>query len=120
MVKLNIRKPNTSRKTFKPRLDQLEGDAAEIFEIDRSNLVLQLQTLRYAIDESALEMEMVATERVFGKSVSGALMSGGLKLRLVARDLNRLLRLVERARAPKGPGRPDKKPKPRNRRKAQT
>lgn len=119
MVKLNIRKTATPPKTFDPRLDQLEGDAAEVFEIDRSNLVSQLRTLRYAIDEGALEMEMVASERVFGKSVSGALTRGGQKLRLAARDLYRLLRLLERARAPKGPGRPDKKPKPRNRRKAQ-
>ena len=119
MVKLNIRKPATPLKTFNPRLDQLEGDAVEIFEIDRSNLVLQLRSLRYAIDESALEMEMVANERVFGKSLSGALTRGGQKLRLAARDLNRLVRLLERTRAPKNSGRPDKKPKPRNRRKAQ-
>jgi hypothetical protein len=118
MVKLNVRQTAFPPKTCDPRLDQLEGDAAEIFEIDRSNLVLQLRTLRYAIDESALEMEMVATERVFGKSLSGALTRGGQKLRVAARDLNRLLRLVERAHTPKGPGRPNKKPKPRNRRKA--
>jgi hypothetical protein len=118
MAKLNTRKPATPLKTFDPRLDQLEGDAAEVFEIDRSNLVLQLRTLRYSIDEGALEMEMVASERVFGKSVSGALTRGGQKLRLAARDLHRILRLLERTRAPKGPGRPDKKPKPRNRRKA--
>jgi hypothetical protein len=118
MAKLNIRKPATLLKTFNPRLDQLEGDAAEVFEIDRSNLVLQLRSLRYAIDESALEMEMVATERVFGKSVSAALTRGGQKLRLAARDLHRILRLLERTRAPKGTGQPDKKPKPRNRRKS--
>jgi hypothetical protein len=115
VVKRNGRPDTDLPKTLDPQLDQLK-----IFEIDRSNLILQLRTLRRAIDEAAEEMEMVAIERVFSKSPSGALARGGQKLRLAARDLNRVLRLIERAHIPKAPGRPGPKPKLGNRRKART
>jgi len=115
VVKRNGRPDTDLPKTFDPQLDQLE-----IFEIDRSNLILQLRTLRRAIDEAAEEMAMVAIERVFSKSPSGALARGGQKLRLASRDLNRVLRLIERAHIPKAPGRPGPKPKLGNRRKART
>jgi hypothetical protein len=115
VVKRNVRPDTDLSKTFGPQLDQLE-----IFEIDRSNLILQLRTLRRAIDEAAEEMEMVAIERVFGKPLSRALTRGGQNLRLAARDLNRVLRLIERAHIPKAPGRPGPKPKLGNRRKART
>jgi hypothetical protein len=115
VVKRNGRRDTTLPKTFDPQLDQ-----HEIFEIDRANVVIQLRTLQRAIDESAEEIEMVAIERVFGKPLSRALTRGGQKLRLTARDLNRLLRLVERAHVPKTPGRPGPKPKLGYRRKART
>src|ERR1700675_155949 len=78
----------------------LKGDHARIFEIDRSNLVLQLRTIRRAINESAEEMEMVAIERVFVKPVSQALTRTARKLYRVAEDLSDLQRLIERARLP--------------------
>jgi hypothetical protein len=113
VVKRNVRQDTDFPKSFDPQLDQ-----REIFEIDRSNLILQLRSLRRAIDEGAEEMEMVAIERVFSKSLSGVLARGGQKLRLAARDLNRVLRLIERAHVPKAPPeRPDQKPKPGKRRK---
>lgn len=88
----------------------------EIFEIDRSNLVRQLRTIRRAINESAEEMEMVAIEQVFVKRVSQALSRTARKLYRVAEDLNGLQRLIERAHAPGALDRSD--PKPRNRPKA--
>jgi len=100
MVKRNARHVVIPPESFDP----LWGPR-EIFEIDRSNVVLQLRTLRHAIDEGAQEIEMVAAERVFGKSLSRTLMRKARKLRLIAKDLNGLLRLVERAHAEKPPGR---------------
>ena len=113
VIKRNSRQPTVVPKTFDPLWDQ-----HEIFEIDRSNVILQLRSLRHAIDEGAEEMEMVAIERVFSKSLSGALTRGGQKLRLAARDLNHVLRLVEGAHVARMPRRSDRKTKPGNRRKA--
>jgi hypothetical protein len=108
VVKRNIRRDSVLQTTFDPRLDQ-----HEIFEIDRSNLVLHLRTIRRAINESAEEMGMVAIENVFVKSVSRALTRTAQELYLVAEDLDDLLRLVERARAPESTGRPEPKRKSR-------
>jgi len=94
-------------KTFDLRLNQ-----NEIFEIDRANLVFQLRSVQRAIDESAEEMEMVALERVFVKSVSQALTRTSRKLYAVAKDLKNLLRIVERARLPR-PERSNRKSRPR-------
>ena len=117
MVKHTDRLPPVRPKTPNHLLNLLEADDTEIFEIDRSNLVLQLRTIRRAINESAEEMEMVAIERVFVKSVSQALARTARKLYRVSADLSALHRMVEQARPPTVPGRPPRKPTPRNRRK---
>jgi hypothetical protein len=97
---------------FDSRLDQ-----QNIFEIDRSNLVLQLRIIRRAIDASAEEMEMFAIERVFVKAVSQALTRMARKLYRLAEDLSGLLRIIERARVPKEPERsnPNSRPRPKRR-----
>ncbi len=100
------------RGTFDSRWDK-----HEIFEIDRSNLILQLRSIRRAINESAEEMEMVAIERVFVKSVSQALTRTARKLYRVSEDLNGLHQVVERAHLPNEPEQSNSKPPPRNRRK---
>ena len=87
----------------------------EIFEIDRSNLVRQLRTIRRAINESAEEMDMVAIEQVFVKRVSQALIRSARKLYGVAEDLNGLQRMIERAHPPGAFNGSDPKPKPRHR-----
>lgn len=97
-------------QTFDSRFGQ-----REIFEIDRSNLVLQLRTIRRAINESAEEMEMVAIERVFVKAVSQVLTRTARKLYQVAEDLADLHRLIERARLPQALDGAGSRPKPRNR-----
>ncbi|MGA7872652.1 MAG: hypothetical protein WCA22_17325 [Candidatus Binatus sp.] len=107
MVKRNVPQGTNLSETFDPRLDQ-DG----IFEIDRSNLVLQLRSVRQAIIEGAEEMEMVAIERVFVKSVSQALTRTSRKLYVVGEELNGLLYLIERAQVPKADGRPAPKRKP--------
>jgi hypothetical protein len=99
------------QETLDPRLNQ-----REIFEIDRSNLALQLQALRSAIFGAADEIQMVALESVFRKALSRRLTRSASDLRLVAKNLDHLLRLVERA-LPEAPG---GRPKPRNRGKKRT
>jgi hypothetical protein len=113
VVKRNIQQDSVLPTTFDPQLDQ-----HEIFEIDRSNLVLQLRTLQRVLKEGAEELDMVSIERVFVKSVSRALASTARKLDLVAEDLDGLLHLVERAQVPKAPERPEPNRRPSNRPKA--
>jgi hypothetical protein len=113
VVKRNVRRDTDLPKTLDLQLNQ-----HEIFEIDRCNLVLQLRTIRRAINESAEEMEMVSIERVFVKAVSQALTRTARKLYHVAEDLSDLQRLIERARPPGAFHESDPKPKPRNRPKA--
>ncbi len=91
-------------------------DQVQVFEFDRSNVLLQLRGLRRAIDAGAEEIVMVSAEGVFSKSLSRTLERSARKLRLAANDLNRLILLVERAHAPNAPARSAPKPKPRNRR----
>jgi hypothetical protein len=117
MVKPTDRRPSISPKTANQLLSLLEGDDAELFEIDRYNLILQLHTLRRTINEGAEEIDMVSIESVFVKAVSRALTRAASKLYLAAEDVGALLRLVERANAPKVPGRLEPNSKPRNRRK---
>jgi hypothetical protein len=118
MVKSTDRRPALPPKTPNQLLSLLEGDHAGIFEIDRSNLILQLHTLRRTINEGAEEIDMVAIESVFVKSVSQALTRAANKLYLAAEDVGGLVRLVERANVPKAAARPQPNGKPRNRRKA--
>lgn len=76
------------------------NDTLKYFEIDRSTMLAQLQNLRRTIDEGAEEMEMVAAERVFDKSLSRLLESRARRLHRTAKDLNSLLRSVARAHIP--------------------
>ena len=108
----NARRGNVVPENFDSWPDQ-----NEIFEIDRSNLTLQLRAIRRAINESAEEMEMVAVEKVFVASVARALTRTARKLYRVSEDLHGLHRMVERARLPKEPERSNSKPPPHNRRK---
>jgi len=120
MVKKTVRQSAITPEVFFPSLSDIERDVAEIlrknqgsqagkrpdfaltwFEIDRSSMAGQLRNLRRAIEESATEMEMVAAERVFSKSLSRALTRRARTLQRAANDLNHLLRLVARAQIPK-------------------
>ena len=106
----NARQGRDFPETLDSRLDQ-----HDVFEIDRSNLVLQLRAVRRAISESAEEMEMVAIERVFVKPVSQTLTRTARKLYRLAEDLYGLNRMIELAHAPAAPVRSKRKPRPRNR-----
>jgi hypothetical protein len=95
-------KPKRARQgTVLPETFDLRLDQQDIFEIDRANMILQLRTIRRAINESAEEMEMVAIERVFVDSVSKALARTARELYRVSEDLSGLHRMIERAHLPK-------------------
>jgi hypothetical protein len=107
------------QSTVFPETFDLQFDQHDIFEIDRSNMVLQLRTIRRAINESAEEMEMVANERVFAESLSRNLTRSARKLYQLAEDLTGLHRMVERAHLPKEPERSNsdfrQRPRPKRR-----
>ncbi len=117
MVKSTDRRSPISPKTANQLLSLLEGDDSGIFEIDRSDLVLQLRSLLRTITEGADEIDMVAIEGVFVEPVSQALTRTARKLYRLSEDLNGLYRMIEEAHPPEAPGRPQRKPTPRNRRK---
>jgi hypothetical protein len=116
MAKPIDRRPTVPPKTASQLVSLLEGDDAEVFQIDRCNIMLQLRSLRRAMDQGAEEMAMVAIEQVFDKPLSRTLTRGGQRLRVAARDLTRILRLIEAAQVPKAPTK--SKPPPSHRRKA--
>ena len=76
------------------------------FDIDRSLVLGQLEDLQHAVEEGAMQLEMVAAERVFGKSLSRALTTTAVKLREIGRDLKGLQRSVAQAETPGGAERP--------------
>lgn len=117
MANKTVRLSPVYPKAAKQLLNLLEGDDTEIFKIDRSNQVLQIRTLRRAIIEGAEEMDMVADETVFVKSVSHALTRTAGKLYRLSEELDTLRRMIEQARPSAAPGRPARKPTPSNRRK---
>ncbi len=89
------------RKNTRPRARKPTDNELTYFEIDRSTVARDLQSLKSAIEEGAKQIEMVAAERVFDRSLSRELVRSARKLQLVARDLNGLLKLVARAHMPK-------------------
>jgi len=94
-----------SSKNKRPQARKRTDNELTYFEIDRSTVAREVQTLKSAIEEGAKQIEMVAAERVFDQSLSRELVRRARKLQLVARDLNGLLKLVARARMPKTPER---------------
>ena len=113
-------KPKGARQgTVLPETFDLQFDQHDIFEIDRSNLVLQLRIISRSMKESAEELEMVAIERVFVDSVSRALIRTARILYRDSEDLSGLLQMVERTHLPKEPERSNLKPRQRSRRKGQ-
>lgn len=109
-------KKTTLQNASAPGPFDLLWDRIQIFRIDQANMLLHLHSLRRAIDAGAEEIEMVSVESVFAKSLSRTLGRCARKLRLAAKDLNRLILLVERAHAPKASERSAPKPKARKRR----
>jgi hypothetical protein len=117
---LPMAKRKVSGDVIAPEASDPQLGQSELFEIDRSNLVLQLRALRGAINDCAEELKMVAIERVFVKSLSRVLTSTARKLQFLSEDFESLLRQVERAVGPRATARERRKPGPRNRRNKRT
>ena len=115
MLKRTVRNSDLTHQTAGPQLGYVGRDLREIFEIDRYTLVVQLKNLRREIADGAEEMRMVAAERVFRESLSGALVKQAEKLQVTVNELSHLMRSVERAKMPKVPGRPESKAAARHR-----
>ena len=60
------------------------------FELDRSAVIGQLSSLRRAIANGAREMEMIAAERIFEKSLAQEIRQKAFALKRVARQLKEL------------------------------
>jgi hypothetical protein len=69
----------------------------EFFEFDRKIVSNQLNQLRDAIDEGALQLEMVADEQMFDESLSATLSRTSQRLQQMSRRLEELLKDVAKA-----------------------
>jgi deoxyribose-phosphate aldolase len=72
----------------------------QCFHIDRAEVATHLYKLSQAISTGAKEIEMVAAERVFDKSLTAKLAGKARVLRRLAKQLNRMHELAARARFP--------------------
>jgi len=70
------------------------------FEADRSALVLQLEEVAHAVEDSATEMAMTTAERVFDPQVSKILVGEVKAMRRMVRGLKGLRLEVARAHLP--------------------
>jgi hypothetical protein len=83
---------HAERTAFKKRVGKSFGDLdGKYFDFDRKLVARVLDTLRGAMDEGAAQMEMVADERMFEKSLSGTFSRTALHLDRMARRLGKLL-----------------------------
>jgi hypothetical protein len=60
------------------------------FEFDRHLVVRGLEDLTVAIERGAIDLELVAAERVFAEPASAQILQAARKLRLTARELKKL------------------------------
>jgi hypothetical protein len=67
------------------------------FEFDRHLVLRGLEDLATAIERGAIDLELVAAERVFLESVSAQLVQQARKLRSTARELKKLRAQVSTA-----------------------
>jgi len=97
-----IRRSKTeSAQTKTPPIEK--GYASDLrSKLERVSLVLhQIDDLQRAIDDNAMELEMVAAEGVFIKSLSAQLLLASRTLKEIAPELRVLRRLVARSTASK-------------------
>ena len=83
---------NHSQRAVTARRGTKTGDLERTyFEFDRKIVAGVLETVRGAINEGAVQMEMVADERMFDKSLSGTISRTAQQLNQIARKLEKLL-----------------------------
>ena len=85
----------------KPPLVRETADRAlQYFRLDRSVVVGQLNSLSRVLSAEALQIEMVAAERVFNESFSSRLAQMALSLQRFAKELNIMHKEAARQRSP--------------------
>lgn len=100
--RIRVRRSKTeSAQTKTPPIEK--GCASHLrSKLERLSLVLrQIDDLQLAIDDNAKELEMVAAEGVFRKSLSARLLLASRTLKEIAPELRALRRLVARSAASK-------------------
>jgi hypothetical protein len=86
--------PEFVSKRGTEKSDDLER---KYFDFDRKIVALALNTLRGAVNQGATQMEMVADERMFEKSLSGTFSRAAHHLDQMERTLGKLLNDVASA-----------------------
>ena len=97
--------PNAQPGTARPEKMSRSAAASDInpeiehswFEFDRIAVLRQLDELNGAIDANAKELQMVAAEGVFDKSLSVELLRASRSLQTIAKDVSALRGRVTRA-----------------------
>lgn len=88
----------SQRAVVASRGAKVPGDLErKYFEYDRKIVAGVLDTLQAAVNEGAAQMEMVADERMFDKSLSGTLSRASQHLHRIAGKLEKLLQDVGNA-----------------------
>jgi hypothetical protein len=93
--------PFDATRISPPRLHLVSSTTEHLdgwtFEFDRLLVSRSLEALGTEIERVAIDLELVAAERVFGGDVSEQLLEEGCKLRSSVRDLKKLRSSVAQA-----------------------
>jgi hypothetical protein len=108
MLRPNVkRSPKRAKKEARasvprkpPLVEETADRALQYFRLDRSVVVGQLNSLSRVLSAEALQIEMVAAERVFNKSFSSRLARLALSLQRFAKELNAMRKEAARQRSP--------------------
>lgn len=76
------------------------GRDRDLFEIDRSILLSQVNALKQTVRNAVTELTMVAAENVFDQPLTVKLKHNALALRRIAARLDALAKLLVRAKLP--------------------
>ena len=102
-----LRSPKRAKKEARasvprkpPLVEETADRALQYFRLDRSVVVGQLNSLSRVLSAEALQIEMVAAERVFNKSFSSRLARLALSLQRFAKSSNAMRKEAARQRSP--------------------
>jgi|HubBroStandDraft_6_1064221.scaffolds.fasta_scaffold326168_2 hypothetical protein len=76
------------------------GRDRDLFEIDRSILLNQVNALKLTVRNALTELAMIATEKVFDQPLTAKLKQNGLALNRMGARLDALAKLLARAKLP--------------------
>jgi len=76
------------------------GGDRDLFEIDRSILLNQVNALKLTVRNALTELAMIAAENVFDKPLAAKLKRNALALKRMAARLDALAKVLARAKLP--------------------